>query len=368
MHNQKTCIFIAPIPPPLNGQSIASKLLYDNLTEKFDEVYILDTNKKSYNSGIFNPLRVFSIFGIYYRLLIYLRYKRPPDLIYFSLSESLLGNCKDILFFFLLRKYLDKTVVHLHGGAGLKVLFRKYVFLKRINQFYYDRLRNVIVLGPSLKEIFDGFNISEKLSVVYNYASDSLSTDIKTIEDKFSEERILKILFCSNLIRSKGFEDLLDSLDFLNKEELRKIQIVVAGATPSKIEENILKKYISRFPNTILFVGFIDGEEKVFHFQNSNIFCLPTYYPYEGQPISILEAYASGQVVITTDHSGISDIFQNKYNGFYVNKRCPKSIADSIKLCLENRSVLVDIAINNFNDFNTHYRAERHLSDILKLF
>jgi glycosyltransferase involved in cell wall biosynthesis len=53
----------------------------------------------------------------------------------------------------------------------------------------------------------------------------------------------------------------------------------------------------------------VDGPGKKNLFSEAHIFCLPTYYPYEGQPIAILEAFASGCVVITTNHSGISDFF-----------------------------------------------------------
>ena len=69
------------------------------------------------------------------------------------------------------------------------------------------------------------------------------------------------------------------------------------------------------------------GEKKRRLFAEAHVFCLPTYYSYyEGQPISILEAYASGCVVITTDHGGICDIFKDKINGFRVEKRSCLSI------------------------------------------
>ena len=81
-------------------------------------------------------------------------------------------------------------------------------------------------------------------------------------------------------------------------------------------------------------------------FSKAHIFCLPTSF-FEGQPISILEAYASGCVVLTTGQSGIRDIFRDGLNGFEVQERS----ADSIKLVLEKiinkPENLLKIAISN---------------------
>lgn len=50
-------------------------------------------------------------------------------------------------------------------------------------------------------------------------------------------------------------------------------------------------------------------------------FALPTRYPNEGQPISILEAMGNGMFIITTDHAGIPDIVEDGVNGI-VMKKC----------------------------------------------
>ena len=45
------------------------------------------------------------------------------------------------------------------------------------------------------------------------------------------------------------------------------------------------------------------------------MFILPTRYPNEGQPISILEAMGNAMFIITTDHAGIPDVVQDGKNG-----------------------------------------------------
>ena len=114
--------------------------------------------------------------------------------------------------------------------------------------------------------------------------------------------------------------------------------------------------------------NFIDGERKKELYLSSHIFCLPTYYPYEGQPISILEAYATGCVVITTPHGGIPDIFVDQKNGFLVESNDIGSLKQVLFKILAERSSLEQIALNNTNEVTINYLAERYKQDIASVF
>lgn len=89
---EKNILFIAPIPPPINGQSKASKVLLDSLCSKHN-VEVIDLNKTSLKSGTGTILRVGQILVI---LLKIARLRKNKDVIYLSLAESFLGNLRDI--------------------------------------------------------------------------------------------------------------------------------------------------------------------------------------------------------------------------------------------------------------------------------
>lgn len=74
------------------------------------------------------------------------------------------------------------------------------------------------------------------------------------------------------------------------------------------IKENKLEEYIT-------YHGIVGGKEKRELLKKCYIFALPTRYPNEGQPISILEAMGNGMFIITTDHAGIPDIVEDGVNG-----------------------------------------------------
>ena len=56
-------LFIAPVPPPINGQSKASKVLLDALVEEHD-VRIVNLSKSSLKNGVNSFGRFFEIFEI----------------------------------------------------------------------------------------------------------------------------------------------------------------------------------------------------------------------------------------------------------------------------------------------------------------
>ena len=138
----------------------------------------------------------------------------------------------------------------------------------------------------------------------------------------------------------------------------------------SLINEIDKKKFLDRLKGTIeiYYHGIVFGEKKKELFSNSHLFCLPTYYSYEGQPISILEAYASGCVVITTDHGGISDIFKNGVNGFEVQKKSVISIKREIEQILKKPEQLLPVALSNREIVYNKYRTSTYCSSLLKIF
>jgi glycosyltransferase involved in cell wall biosynthesis len=100
----------------------------------------------------------------------------------------------------------------------------------------------------------------------------------------------------------------------------------------------------------------VDDAAKQRLFAQAHVFCLPTAH-LEGQPISILEAYASGCVVVTTGPSGVRDIFTPLVHGFEIQPRSPESIRAVIEQLLMNPEALRNIALGNRELAEANYRT-----------
>jgi glycosyltransferase involved in cell wall biosynthesis len=93
---------------------------------------------------------------------------------------------------------------------------------------------------------------------------------------------------------------------------------------------------------------------------------LPTQM-FEGQPISVLEAYASGCAVITTGQPGIRDVFSDGINGFEVPAASSAAIARSLAKCVACIDRLQQIAAGNRRTAGERYRPATFTTSLTKI-
>jgi glycosyltransferase involved in cell wall biosynthesis len=336
-------LLIAPLPPPTHGQSLASDVIYRELREHHD-VQAVDMAKPIARHRWGSLGRVLPIFRV---LAEVARRKRGVDIIYLSISESLLGNLKDLCIYLICYRSLDRMFIHLLGGAGMKRMLDKRGVQYRLNRAFIPRLKGVIVEGQAQAATFATLARQENIHIVHNFAEDFLFVDEPSIERKFAAMTTLNVLFLSNLLPGKGHDELLDAFLGLSDDLKAKIRIAFVGGFESEAAKT---EFLTRLDGhaALRYLGnFIAGEAKKALYGETHVFCLPTYYPYEGQPISILEAYATGCVVVTTRHSGIPEVFADLVNGYAVETRSAESIRVALERMLGCPERLVDIALTN---------------------
>jgi len=356
-------LIIAPLTPPYTGNALPVKLIFDHLDKRHD-IKLVNLNKKSYKAGINSLKRVFEIINVFFQIILSFKNK---DLIYLTIAESFSGNLRDLIIYSIMFSKRKKTIIHMLGGASMKnILDENNGIIFKINRFFIKRLGNVIVEGQMQADFFSKVIPMEQIYIIPNFAQEFLFTNTKAIEEKFLKVEPLNLLFLSNMIYGKGHNELLNAfiqLDSIEKEQLR---IDFAGNFDTEKEKNDFLKKISSY-SQIKYNGHVSGKEKHRLFSNAHVFCLPTYYPYEGQPFVIVEAYASGCAVITTNHSGISNIFTDKINGYEVEKASVESLKMALKSIISQKSNLSSFAIINYNHALEKYTEQNYLIKIEKL-
>lgn len=356
-------LLIAPLPPPVTGNSLAVRIFLDELQKSY-QIEAVNLSKNNFQSGVASFGRIKQIF----RLLKEVRKKKKDaDVIYFTISQSVAGNLKDMLIYLISYRKLHRMVIHLHGGPGMRnIMMNKSSLLYKLNRFFIKRLGGVIVLGQSHLDIYDGVLEKEKLHIVPNFAEDYLFLSQEEIQHKFRQTNPIRILFLSNLIEGKGHIELADSYIALSEDMKRKVIIDFAGGFESEMKKKEFLDKIHPFEG-LNYNGIVSGTAKRDAFKKAHIFCLPTYYQYEGQPISILEAYATGCAVITTNHSGIKDVFKNKLNGFEVEPKSVDSLRNLITQVVSESGSLMSIALANHQIAVDHYRTSNYNASLMKI-
>ncbi len=346
-------VFIAPVPPPLTGNSLAAKIFLDKLKEEND-LELINLNKNTFKNGASSFERVKQIFKI---LLKINESKKNAEAIYFSISESTAGNIKDLLIYLICFKKINKLFIHMLGGAGMKSILEKKGIQYRLNKFFIRRVAGVIVEGWPQANTFLQTTAQNKIHIVPNFAEDFLFATEVQVQQKFLSLEPFKILFLSNLLYGKGHNELVEGYLELCEELKNKIEITFIGGFESDSDKKLFLDKINGHSGLIYHSAFVSGEEKKSFYLNAHVFSLPTYYPYEGQPISILEAYAGGCVALVTNHSGIPQIFHEGINGYVVEKHSSLSIKKAIEKIYIERHELVKIALYNREDAFNNYRT-----------
>lgn len=351
-------LFIAPLPPPHTGNSLPISKLVKSINID-NEVYIIKTNKKKHKAGITSIGRIFKILSILF--LVAIKHKKY-DVIYLSIAESGSGNLRDLFLYFILRNRLNSTFIHMYGGAAMQKILKPSRSIRfKLNKKFISKLGGVFVEGQAQKDTFSNVIKPEKIHIVPNFAENHLFTTLDNIQSKFENFSLINILFLSNMLYGKGHIELITAYTNLSSKLKEHIRVDFAGKLVS--DKEVFLNSIKGLRN-VKYHGLVSGESKRRLFANAHIFCLPTYYPYEGQPFSIIEAYASGCAVITTNHSGIGYIFSSGTNGIEVEKKSPKSLGEAIEHAIENQEALYQYACNNFNIALQLYTEEKFIKSV----
>lgn len=350
----KIC-FLAQFPPPIHGLSKAVDTLYNSsLKDKYSFTAINITSNKQLLSSICKILMV------------------KTDVFYFTISQTKMGNWRDLLFFKLIQSRKKKCIVHLHGGYYRQLIEKDCETLqKRLNYNAMKHVSAVIVLGNSLKTIFEGMLPSNKIYIVPNcfdkqYGADSIIGK----KNNLLAGAKLHVMYLSNFIATKGYREVLQ-LALLAKQNKDDIHFDFAGKFFDMTEEDYFMSFIkdNELDTYVTYHGIVSGEEKQKLLESCHVFALLTRYPNEGQPISILEAMGNGMAIVTTNHAGIPDIATSR-NGFV----CDKSDIDINVIYQElqnwnkDRTTLVDICDLNYEVAQKTYTEEQYLNNMDKVF
>lgn len=353
-------LFIAPIPPPVTGHSLVSDVFKVGI-EIDQEIALVNLSKSGHTEGFGYFTRFFEIISVLRKVN---SKKKDVDVVYFTISESFLGNFKDLLIYIIIFSLLPKTFIHLHGGSIKRLLWDKSKLIYLVNKFFIKRLAGVFISGESHRHIFEEILPPNKIHIVPNFASDNLSLTSDLIKNKFKRSEPLRILFVSGMKKLKGYEELFNAYIKLSDYDRQKVIIDFAGNFET---DELRKKFeikITPYIN-IKYHGSINDIEKQGLFANAHVFCLPTMF-FEGQPVSILEAYASGCIVLTTGQMGILDIFATGVNGYEIDQKDLSGSISNLLIKILGNTVKenLSIAITNSNLAKTQYKVETYINTL----
>lgn len=354
----KKLLIIGPFPDPITGVSVSNNTILNSFSDTF-EIDILDTapsEKFSESVGKFSFIKIFRFFKVYlkfYKIFFI-------DIIYYTPGQTFFGILKYAPFIFIAKVMRTDLIIRIHGNF----LGRQYKMLsgvkKKIFKFVLSLNTKGIVYSKSLRPNLTPFLPQNRVYTLSNFVDPTLESS-SLPEKNFNH---LKLLFLSNLMEEKGIIDLLDALILLTQRGLV-FEAKLAGNIDPALQDVVDSKL--KQLSQVTYLGVVRGLEKKELLLESNVFILPTYYQMEGQPISILEAMITGNVVITTPHAGIIDIFEDKKNGYYVSPNSAASIAETLEHVSRTPVHSKEISIYNHKNAHEQYTQQVFLPNFTNI-
>src|SRR5207247_9552395 len=106
------------------------------------------------------------------------------------------------------------------------------------------------------------------------------------------------------------------------------LRLLVAGTLGRPAEKEEFEQMLEQ-PGAELIehFGFVSGDQKNQLLREADLFCFPTYYENENQPVNLIEAMAFGVPILTTRWRSLPELFPANYAGL-VDVRAPEQIAN----------------------------------------
>ena len=210
----------------------------------------------------------------------------------------------------IVRKHFpDRKIIGISHGTDLRQMRNCNNLRDMVRPLIRDIDMALALHDEQRKQIIDIFGMDEsKVSVIGSGYNDKLfNTDGR-------EERKpggpVRICYAGKISRPKGVPEMLAALERLHADAgTPPFELTMAGGC----QDEVLKASLDSLPDYVTWLGQIPQPALAELLRRSDIFVLPSYF--EGLPLVLIEAMASGAVPVSTDLPGVKDWIDAHVNG-----------------------------------------------------
>ncbi|WNO61668.1 glycosyltransferase [Rheinheimera sp. MMS21-TC3] len=143
----------------------------------------------------------------------------------------------------------------------------------------------------------------------------------------------IQLLSVARLVEKKGLDDAIDAISLLKQQQIpAKLTIIGDGPLKAALQQHIQHLNLQ---DRVKLAGALPHSDVKQALERCDIFMLPSKTAangdMEGIPVSLMEAMARGIIVLSTKHSGISELIKHNENGYLVDENAPEQLAQQIQ-------------------------------------
>lgn len=350
---------VAQVPPPYHGQAVMQKLLVDDEWSWCEKTHIpMDFSAVIDEVGRPGLMKAWRLARLVWRCLEY-RARGPIDVLYYPPSgSSWTGSLRDLAFLLLCRPMAKHTVFHFHAGGFPDSIRRLPSLLRAPARRAYASPDLAIILSDRLRD------------EVLDLEPVEIATIPNGIVDQWPEGGPLRkwntsatrVLFVGSVMPEKGVDTLLEAA----RDTGTNCHFDIVGEFADPAYERVVRMKIadSGLRERVTLHGRLLGDAKWRIYEAASVFCFPSRYPRENQPVAVIEAMMAGLPVILTDWRALPDMVTDGENGIVVPARDPAALSTQIDRLVRSVELRESMGLKARKRFEERYRLADHLSRV----
>ena len=301
---------------------------------------------------------------------------------------------RDWLVMFICRPFFKRIILHWHAAGLAKwletvVQMRSrsltYRLMKRVdlsivlskyNQADAEKLfsRRIQVVSNGIPDPCPGFQTEVLPRRKARFAARSKLVSGQTLTPKEREQagedvNVVKVLYLAHCTSEKGLFDAVAGARIANQRLAERhspisVRLMIAGTFVSTEEKTVFDEMLTQpgVGKAVEHFGFVSGDQKNRLLREADLFCFPTYYQNENQPVNLIEAMAFGLPILTTRWRSLPELFPSNYPGL-VDIHAPDQVAEATV-----RLASTETGEDFRGLFLRNYTLERHLTALTEAF
>lgn len=150
------------------------------------------------------------------------------------------------------------------------------------------------------------------------------------------------VLYAGRLVKQKDLETLIKTILLVIRQYPKAVFLIIGqGPEERRIKDLVLN---SKIKDNIFFLDSVSYEKYIEFLSACDLFISTSVY--EGTPLVLLEAAASGKPIVSTAHTGAYDTIIDGQTGYIVGLREPELIAQKLVYLLNNPCIAEEMGRN----------------------
>lgn len=246
--------------------------------------------------------------------------------------------------FVLSKIFRIKNILIMHGGdiydPSLKRSPHRHLFYRQVIRFLVEKTDIAVTESSHNQENIRKFYRPNKEVVVIPHPYRIHDFVPKKEEQLGMDENKKYLVSVGRLVPRKGYEYLIKALPLLKND----VELIIIGSGSEK--ENLEKeaKNLGISDRVQIKTG-LDNEQKFQYLAASDVYVLSSLH--EGFGIVLQEAMQTGLPIVATNHGGQVDLVKDRKNGFLVEPKDSKALAEKIELLLSEEDLAREMRERN---------------------